>query len=65
MIISQSQSQKNKHQTIKILIEKLTLITKWLRDLGLSVNESKTEVCIFYHENTPNIKIVLNNVTIK
>ena len=65
MIISQSQSQKTKHQAIKILIEKLTLITKWLRDLGLSVNKSKIEVCIFYHEHTPNIKIVLNNVTIK
>ena len=54
---------KNKDQAIQIITEKLTLITKWLKDSSLSVNdESKTEVCVFYHKNTPKIEIILNNV---
>ena len=56
---------KNKHQAIEVLTLKLTLITKWLKDSGLSVNENKTEVCAFYRKHTPNIEIVLNNVAIK
>ena len=34
------------------LEKKLEMITKWLRDSGLVVNESKTEVCLF-HKNDP------------
>ena len=40
----------------------LEATTKWLKKSGLKVNESKTEVCVFYHKNTPKIEIILNNV---
>ena len=55
----------DKHQATLMITEKLTLITKWLKDSGLSVNERKTEACAFYHKHTPNVEIVLNDVTIK
>ena len=58
-------TSKNKQQALQILTEKLTLIKKWLKDSGLSVNESKNEVCAFHRRHTPNIEIVLNNVTVK
>ena len=40
-------------------------LTSWLKDTGLSVNESKTEICVFYHKPTPLLELVLNNGTIK
>ena len=43
----------NKHQATELIIDKLTLITLWLKDSGLRVNESKTEVCVFHHKPTP------------
>ena len=33
---------KNKQHAIELLIEKLTLIKKWLKDSGLSINQNKT-----------------------
>ena len=42
----------SKQMAINLMAEKLTLITKWLKDSGLSVNESKTEACVFYHKPT-------------
>ena len=35
---------------------KLKTITKWLTDSGLKVNESKTELCHFYRNDTPQWK---------
>ena len=48
----------------ELITRELTLITKWLKDSGLSVNENKTEACVFYHKPTPMINLVINNVTI-
>ena len=58
-------SSKYKTTAIQILTEKLTLITKWLKDSGLSVNESKTELCAFHRKHPTNIEIILNDVTVK
>ena len=40
------------------------MITKWLRDSGLVVNESKTEVCLFHNEDQPPIQINILGVSI-
>ena len=40
------------------------MITKWLRDSGLVVNESKTEVCLFHKNDQPQISITLQGVSI-
>ena len=47
------------------LEKKLEMITKWLRDSGLLVNEGKTEVCLFHKNDQPVIFINLQNVRIK
>ena len=39
---------------------KLELITKWLRDSGLKVNEGKTEMCLFYKKDVPPVSVDLN-----
>ena len=44
---------------------KLKKITKWLTDSGLKVNETKTEICHFYRNDTPPVEIKVNNVLIK
>ena len=40
------------------------MITKWLRDSGLLVNESKTEVCMPHKNDPPTISITIQNVSI-
>ena len=55
---------KSKDESIQLMKTKLSLITKWLTDSGLKVNESKTEICLFYRKDTPQIEINLNNNTI-
>ena len=44
---------------------KMELMTKWLQDSGLTVNESKTECCLFYKNDHQLIDIVINGVTIR
>ena len=56
---------KNKATAITLMTEKLEIITKWLKESGLKVNESKTELCLFYRKDTPQIEIIVNNVVIK
>ena len=41
------------------------MMIKWLRDSGMSVNESKTEVCLFHKNNVNTIDVTINNVTIR
>ena len=41
------------------------MITKWLRDSGLLVNESKTEVCLFHRSDQPKFFITLQNLRIE
>ena len=36
---------------------KIEMMTKWLRSSGLTVNESKTEVCLFHANDQPLIQI--------
>ena len=45
--------------------ESLEAITKWLKDSGLKVNESKTEMCLFHRSDTKIINLNLNNVNLK
>ena len=56
----------NKSLTELIVDMKATieLITKWLRQSGLKVNDSKTEICLFYRKDHPPITLVINNVEI-
>ncbi len=42
----------------------LETITKWLHDSGLSVNKSKTEMCIFSKNGAEPITIRLQNMNI-
>ena len=44
---------------------KLELITKWLRDSGLKVNDSKTEICLFHRKDHPPISLNLNGNNLK
>ena len=44
---------------------KLKIITKWLADSGLNLNEVKTELCLFYWKDTPPVEITLNGNIIK
>ena len=41
------------------------MIIKCLRDSGLLVNESKTEVCLFHKNDQPNFFITVQNVQIE
>ena len=45
--------------------DKIKIIKKWLTDSGLKVNESKTELCLFYRNDTPQIEINIENIIIK
>ena len=38
----------------------LEIMTKWLKDSVLKVNESKTELCLFHQKDSPKISIRLN-----
>ena len=44
---------------------KLEFIIGWLKDSGLKVNASKTEMCLFYRKDQPSIEITLTTQTIK
>ena len=45
--------------------QKLEMIIKWLKDSGLKVNETKTEVCLFHRNDTQTITITLQDAQIK
>ena len=42
----------------------LEIMTKWLKDSGLKVNESKTELCLFHRKDCPKITLRLNLKTV-
>ena len=42
----------------------LEAITKWLRDSGLKVNKSKTEMCLFHQSDKEIINFTLNNINL-
>ena len=39
-------------------------ITKWLKDSGLKVNDSKTELCLFHRNPHEPITLTFNEVTL-
>ena len=39
-------------------------ISKWLRQSGLKVNDSKAEVCLFHRKDHPPIRLTINNEVI-
>ena len=43
---------------------RLEMITKWLKDSGLVVNESKTEVCLFHKHDKPKITVRVGGVPV-
>ena len=47
---------KNIENTIALMSDKLQLVINWLTDSGLKVNESKTELCLFYRKDTPQLR---------
>ena len=52
-------------QTLIIDMKKtLEAITKWLKDSGLKVNESKTELCLFHRNPHELISLIFNGVTL-
>ena len=42
----------------------LTSISKWLKDSGLKINESKTELCLFHRNDHAPIQITVNGITL-
>ena len=38
---------------------------KWLKDSGLSVNEGKTECCLFYKNDHQPINLIINGIEIR
>ncbi len=46
---------------ISNLEKRLEMITKWLKDSGLVVNESKMELCLFHKNDKPPITIKISN----
>jgi hypothetical protein len=59
------ETDKNVDQLKARMQNKLIIMTKWLGDSGLIVNETKTELCLFSKSNHIPIDIVFNNVTIR
>ena len=55
----------NKNNVIELMTEKLKIITEWLKGSGLKVNETKTELCLFYRKDTPPVEVIVGNVAIK
>ena len=49
----------NKQSTVNAMELKLNLIVNWLKDSGLKVNETKTEVCLFHRHSIGKVKINL------
>ena len=54
----------NLQTLINNMERKLEMITKWLRDSGLVVNDEKTEICLFHRHDKPLIKVKIQNVVI-
>ena len=49
---------------VEDLERRLEMIVKWLKDSGLVVNESKTEICLFHMNDQPQITVMLQGSAI-
>jgi hypothetical protein len=56
---------QSKEHCIELIEQKMKIISEWLRNSGLKVNEAKTELCIFYRKDTPQVEVQINNVYVK
>ena len=56
---------RNIDELIVDMKKSLEAITKWLRDSGLKVNESKTEICLFHRTDPRSIEITINGITLQ
>ena len=54
-----------KREVLKALELKLNKIVKWLRDSGLKVNQSKTELCVFHRVSDTEGRVVVDDVVIE
>ena len=56
----------NRHMEALIddMEKSLEMITKWLKDSGLMVNESKTEVCLFHRNDQPVLHLNVSGVIV-
>ena len=52
------------HELIVDMKQCLEMIIKWLKDSGLKVNDSKTEICLFHKSDVRSINITINEVII-
>ena len=52
-------SDANLNDLVVSMERSLEMITKWLRDSGLVVNEEKT--CLFFKSDHPTITLTINN----
>ena len=50
---------------IENMERKLEMITKWLKNSGLVVNEEKTELCLFYKTEQPTVELSINGKIIR
>ena len=58
-------SNKDLNILIKQFEEKMNNIIKWLKDSGLKINESKTELCLFHRNDHIPITVSINGTAIK
>ena len=54
----------NLEALIEDMKETLEMVTKWLKDSGLKVNDNKTEACLFHIRDHPPVEISVNNTII-
>ena len=55
---------RDKLALVRMMEAKLGRIMDWLRDSGMKVNESKTDLCLFHRGDTTPITISLNGIAI-
>ena len=58
-------SNKFLSQLLIDMKQTLEMITKWLKDSGLKVNDQKTELCLFSRNDTQSVTLNINNFEIK
>ena len=54
------ESNRSLQVLIRDMEQRLEMITKWLKESGLIVNEEKTEICLFYKQDHPTVTLTLN-----
>ena len=59
------ESNSNLAALIHEFEKKLRLISKWLKDSGLKINENKTELCLFHRNDHAPITISINGIIVK